>query len=371
MPNCRIWLPMCSQIRSLHRASAPTANSTETGIMTDDEEVRIQEILERMLESGSDVEDACSDFPELLPAVSKRWAQLRGLDAEIEEIFPRMEPDAGIRGELASSLSAAGSLPQIPGYEVQAVLGRGGMGVVYHALHLRLRRPVALKMLLAGVFATEMERARFRREAEAIARLQHPCIVQVYDSGDFEGRPFFTMELVERGTLASALAGTPQSASKAAALVAMLAAAMQEAHRAGIVHRDLKPGNVLLATDGTPKISDFGLAHSIQGDPTLTITGVRIGTPAYMAPEQAMGKSGTVGPPADIYALGAILYEALAGRPPFKGETPTDTERQLISQEPLPPSKLNPKVPRDVETVCLKCLQKDPTHRYGSAADLA
>jgi serine/threonine-protein kinase len=338
--------------------------------MTDHEEDRIQGILERMLESGCDAAECCGDSPELLPAVRKRWAQIRGLDAEIEAIFPRMEPGGG-HGELVSSLSAAESLPQIPGYDVHAVLGRGGMGVVYRAQHVRLRRPVALKMLLAGAFATEMERARFRREAEAIAKLQHPFIVQVYDSGDHEGRPFFTMELVEGGTLAGALASTPKSALKAAALVAMLAAAVQEAHRAGIVHRDLKPGNVLLTPDGSPKISDFGLARSIQGDPALTMSGVHVGTPAYMAPEQALGKSRTVGPAADIYALGAILYESLTGRPPFNGETPADTERQVISQDPVAPSRLNPKVPRDLEKVCLKCLQKDPARRYASAADLA
>lgn len=283
--------------------------------MTDDEEDRIQRVLQRMLESGSDAEECCGDCPELLPAVRRRWGQFRGLDAEIEAIFPRIGQEVGIRAEVFSSLLTEGSLPQIPGYDVQAILGRGGMGVVYRAQHVRLQRPVALKMLLAGAFATETERARFQREAEAIAKLQHPCIVQVYDSGDHEGRPFFTMELIEGGTLASAFASTPQPALKAAALVAMLAGAVQVAHRAGIVHRDLKPGNVLLTTDGSPKISDFGLAHSIEGDHNLTISGIRVGTPAYMAPEQALGNPRAVGAAADIYALGAVLYEALTGRP--------------------------------------------------------
>ena len=254
---------------------------------------------------------------------------------------------------------------------MQAFLGRGGMGVVYKARHRRLNRPVALKMLIAGAYAGPPERARFQREAEAVASLHHANIVAVYDVGDHEGCPYFTMELLEGGSLAQALAGTPQPARQAAALLITLAEAVQVAHQAGIVHRDLKPANILLTAEGTPKVADFGLARHFEGEPALTLSGARIGTPSYMAPEQVIGKAGTIGPAADIYALGALLYEMLTGRPPFRGETAAETERQVIHDEPVSPSRLNTKVPRDLETICLKCLSKEPQRRYASAAALA
>jgi tetratricopeptide (TPR) repeat protein len=262
-------------------------------------------------------------------------------------------------------------LPQVPGHEVEAVLGRGGMGVVCKARHVRLNRPVAVKMLLAGAYAGPDELARFRREAQTLAELGHPNVVQIYETGELDGLPYFTMELVEGGTLAEQLAGVPLPADRAAALVVTLAGAVQAAHDRGIVHRDLKPANVLLAPDGTPKISDFGVARRLGPDTELTRTGARVGTPSYMAPEQASGNSGTAGPAVDVYALGAVLYELLTGRPPFRAETAAETERQVIEEEPAPPSHLNAGVPRDLETVCLKCLHKDPRRRYARAADLA
>ncbi len=254
---------------------------------------------------------------------------------------------------------------------MQEVLGRGGMGVVYKAWHRRLQRPVAVKMLLAGPYAGPGELERFLREAETVAGLRHANIVQVHEAGEVDGRPYFTMEFVEGGSLAQKLAGTPQPARQAAALVAAVAEAVHAAHQRGIVHRDLKPGNILLTADGTPKLTDFGLARNLGGTAGLTLTGAPLGTPSYMAPEQAEGKSREVGPAADIYALGAILYELLTGRPPFRAETAAETLRQAASQDPAPPSRLNAAVSRDAETICLKCLEKDPRRRYTSAAALA
>src|SRR5262245_40694611 len=226
-------------------------------------------------------------------------------------------------------------------------------------------------MLLAGADAGPTELARFRREAEAVASLCHANIVQIYEVGDHEGRPYFTMELVDGGSLAQKLTATPPPVRWAAELVASLADAVAVAHGAGIVHRDLKPANILLTADGTPKISDFGLARRLKGEGGLTWTGTTVGTPSYMAPEQASDNAGPIGPATDVYGLGAVLYELLTGRPPFRGGNALETCRQVLSDEPVRPSRLNPRVPRDLESVCLKCLQKDPRRRYSSAAALA
>jgi outer membrane protein assembly factor BamB/predicted Ser/Thr protein kinase len=287
-------------------------------------------------------------------------------------------PDAATLPPSGVAPGRAGERPVVAGYEVLDELGRGGMGVVYKARQLGLNRLVALKMILAGSHAGPVELARFRAEAEAVARLQHPNIVQVYDVGEQDGRPFFSLEFVEGGSLASRLDGTPLPGRQAAQLVETLARAVHAAHQRGIVHRDLKPGNILLTADGTPKIADFGLAKQLDREKGQTATGAVLGTPSYMAPEQAGGLSSDakatgsrIGPAADTYALGAILYELLTGRPPFRAETPLDTILQVLSTEPVPPRLLQPKVPRDLETVCLKCLEKDPVRRDGSAEELA
>jgi serine/threonine-protein kinase len=261
--------------------------------------------------------------------------------------------------------------PVLPDYEILGELGRGGMGTVYKARQGRLNRLVALKTLRAGLADDAEAQARFRREAEAVARLQHPHIVQIHAIGGEEGPcPYLALEFVAGGSLTNRFAGAPQPPREAARLVAVVAEALHFAHERHIVHRDLKPANVLLAEDGTPKVTDFGLAKEL-GDPQgQTRTGAVLGTPSYMAPEQAEGRK-DVGVPADVYALGAILYELLTGRPPFRGATPLDTLEQVRTQEPVPPRRLQPKVPRDLEVICLKCLEKEPRHRYASAAALA
>jgi eukaryotic-like serine/threonine-protein kinase len=327
---------------------------------------RVRELLKELLESRGTPEEVCRACPELLPQVRAGWQRLRALQIEVGAMFPEPTSSNGANGYVLPSTE----VPQICGYDVQEVLGRGGMGIVYKAWHLRLNRLVALKMLLAGTYAAPHERARFQREAQAVARLKHANIVQVYDVGDSDGRPYFTMEYLESGSLSQSLAGAPQPSRDAAEFVATLAMAVQAAHESGIVHRDLKPANILLAEDGAPKITDFGIARQQDDGAGLTQTGIAVGTPSYMAPEQVIGTAETIGPAADIYGLGAILYEMLTGRPPFRGETAAETERQVIHDEPVPPSRLNTRVPRDLETICLKCLNKDPQRRYASASAL-
>jgi tetratricopeptide (TPR) repeat protein/predicted Ser/Thr protein kinase len=260
---------------------------------------------------------------------------------------------------------------EVPGYEILGELGRGGMGVVYKAKQTGLKRTVALKMVLAGGHASESGIARFKAEAEAVARFQHPNIVQIYEIGEHEGRPYFSMEFVDGGSLHGKLGGNPQPVRESAEMLTVLARGIHAAHVAGIVHRDLKPANILLAKDGTPKVTDFGLAKQLDEASQLSQTGDVMGTPSYMAPEQAAGRVKQIGPPADVYALGAILYEMLTGRPPFKSETAMDTMLQVLYADPVPPSFLRAKLPRDVETICMKCLQKDPAQRYATALALA
>jgi eukaryotic-like serine/threonine-protein kinase len=293
-------------------------------------------------------------------------------------------------------------LPVVPGYEIVAELGRGGMGVVYLARQCSLKRQVALKMILAGPHAAPTARARFRTEAEAAARLQHPNIVQIYEIGEHDGRPFLSLEYVAGGSLAQKLAGTAQPQREAALLVEILARAVHYTHQRGIIHRDLKPSNILLENSEnergetriqrlsadlirahppdprfaalhsfTPKITDFGVAKLVDQGGGPTRTEALIGTPNYMSPEQAAGSTKQIGVPADVYSLGAILYELLTGRAPFRGTSVLDTLEQVRTQEPVPPRRLHGHVSRDLETICLRCLEKEPGNRYPSALELA
>jgi WD40 repeat protein/tRNA A-37 threonylcarbamoyl transferase component Bud32 len=319
---------------------------------------------------------AAADYLRRFPQYADRFRQQLELHralagSALTAARPSKRSQVETPGDLAPEAVPGSPPPSVAGYEVLAELGRGGMGVVYKARHLKLKRLVALKMILAGGHAGARELDRFRREAEAVARLQHPNIVQIYDVGEQEGRPFISLELLDGGSLADKLIGTPRPPGAAAQLVETLARAVHAAHQQNLIHRDLKPANVLFAADGTPKITDFGLARLTDGASGQTQDGAILGTPSYMAPEQARGRGAALTPAADTYALGAILYECLTGRPPFQAATPLETIFLVVTQEPVPPGRLQLKLPRDLETICLKCLRKEPDRRYQSALDLA
>jgi serine/threonine protein kinase len=305
-------------------------------------------------ELPDNVLDAVSEHLEGCPRCE---AQARAMDGLSDPVI------AGIRRSATAPTTPSDVPPERIGhYVILSEIGRGGMGVVYRAHHEHLRRDVALKMLLAGPSADRDERVRFRAEAEAVARLQHPHIVQIFEVGEHDAglggpRPYVALEYVDGGSLATRLAGRPQPPGQAASWLEPLARAVDYAHQQGVVHRDIKPSNVLLTPDDRPKLCDFGVAKILGGSDLKTRSGTLIGTVEYMAPEQAEGK-GVVGPPADIYALGALLYATLTGRPPFQGASLLDTLQQIQAQEPVSPRRLQPTVPRDLETICLKCLQK-------------
>lgn len=256
-------------------------------------------------------------------------------------------------------------------YELLDEIGRGGMGVVFKARHKELDRLVAIKMILASHLATPEQVERFYHEARAAAKLTHPQIVGIHDVGQTHGQHYFAMDFVSGPSLSQLLADGPLDPTQAARLVFAVARAVSHLHGQGIVHRDLKPSNVLLDEEGRPRVTDFGLAKMLQSDGRMTRTGAIVGTPGYMSPEQASGRGGEVGPLSDVYALGAILYELLTGRPPFQGETPLDTLVQVLEGEPPRPSHLREGIPRTLELICLKCLERSPQNRYMSASALA
>jgi len=310
------------------------------------------------------------DYLTMFPQLAERPAVVASL-REAERAFALRLAEAPPRRpspDVSGAAAGADELPSLPGYDCLSEVGRGGMAVVYRAVDRRLGRTVAIKTVRPG--ADRDERERLRREAEAVAALQHPNVVQVLQVFEHEGRLFVVSEFVPGGTLAARAAGAPMAADEAAALVEILADAVAWAHARGIIHRDLKPTNVLLAEDGTPKISDFGLAKRVGEDSELTRTGIVAGSPCYMAPEQIEDAMGA-GPPADVWSLGAILYDLLTGRPPFRGTTVIETLDLVRTADPVAPRRLVPKLPRDLETICLACLRKEPTRRPPSAEALS
>ena len=322
-----------------------------------------------------------ASYPEFAAELAEFFADAARVDSLAVSLRSRTHSSAGGLGSTATidfqgpgpkGTRPSSRLQKVFGdYELQDVLGRGGMGVVYRARQKSLNRPVALKMIRAGLLASPTMVERFRNEAEVTATLDHPHILPIYDVGEHEGQPYFTLKLVEGGSLASQLNRYRDNPRGAAQLVRILAEAVHHAHQHGILHRDLKPSNIVLDHEGRPYITDFGLARHMQRLTDLTPTGDLLGTPAYLAPEQITGRSADLTTATDVYGLGAILYSLLTGRPPFQEATILATLRRVVDRDPEPPAASNRLVDRDLQTICLKCLEKDPSHRYGSAAELA
>ena len=291
-------------------------------------------------------------------------AVARGMASESEDVYP----------DSAASRAAVPPLEVIRyfgDYELLDELGRGGMGVVYRARQCSLNRLVAVKMLLAGFLADQHDVERFHREAEAAANLRHPNIVAIHEVGEHEGRHYFSMDLIDGPSLATIIRDSPLPWRKAVEYVRIVSEAVAYSHAHETLHRDLKPSNILIDAEGQPHVTDFGLAKRVGSDVDLTATGAAIGTASYMSPEQARGQHDAVGRASDVYSLGATLYDLLTGRPPFRAETPVATLHAVIHDEPVPPRRLSPSIERDLDTICLKCLDKDPSRRYRSAHDLA
>jgi hypothetical protein len=314
-----------------------------------------------------DIEAVARSHPELAGELQALWGAVMVADAIASHATTSLPPRRR-REQEAPPLES----PRVFGdYELLEEIGRGGMGVVYRARQISLGRIVAVKMILRGTFASPEDLARFHAEAQAAARLDHPNIVPVYEVGEVDGQPYFSMKYVEGTTLARLLADGPMMPREAAAILLPVARAIHLAHQQKLLHRDLKPSNILIDVDGQPHVTDFGLAKRITDETGQTHTGAVVGTPAYMAPEQAGGLRRDIGPPSDVYSLGSILYQMLTGRPPFQAASPVDTLLMVLEQDPVPPRLLNAKADRDLEMVALKCLQKPPDLRYPTAEALA
>ncbi|MCG8587613.1 MAG: serine/threonine protein kinase [Pirellulales bacterium] len=335
-------------------------------------EKRLAELLDDLLDRQAagefvDIEAVCNESPELAPDLRELWGAVMVADA----VAGFEDSLSDVEGPTDDELEAV-ELPRAFGdYNLVEELGRGGMGVVYRGRQSSLDRTVAIKMISRGRLASSEDLARFRAEAEATAKLDHPAIVPVYEVGEHAGQPYFSMKYIAGETLSDRLADGPLPPREAARLLSRVARAIEFAHARGILHRDLKPANILIDADGQPHITDFGLAKRIDADVDLTTSGAILGTPMYMAPEQAAGTRGELSPATDVYSLGSILYQMLTGRPPFQAATPVDTILLLLEQDPPPPHVLNPKVDRDLEMIALRCLQKPAELRYASAAALA
>lgn len=315
-------------------------------------------------------ERMCAENPDFADELRQLWGAV--LVAEVAGYDSRSASDKPQAGETAQRLATLPPLPfSIGDYELQQEIGHGGMGVVFRAEQISLRRDVALKMILPGKGTSAADIARFRAEAEAVAKLNHPGIVPVHEVGEWEGRPYFSMKYIAGQTLAQKLSAGPLPAREAAQLMLDVCRAIQHAHEQGVLHRDLKPSNILLDLEGQSHVTDFGLAKQIEASASLTRTGAILGTPSYMAPEQAAGARGQVGPGTDVYSLGSILYHMLTGRPPFQAASPVDTVLLLLEQDPVPPHVINPKCDNELELIALRCLQKPPDLRYPSAAAMA
>ena len=363
-------------------------NDRKSPLPADQYDDKLAEILAELIEGRREggkpeLEALARKYPELAAELRSLWPALM-VSEEVARAAAAVDVDAA--DPRAHTVSAGGSgsqhaeetrasaapLPRwFGGYELLEEVGRGGMGVVYRARQRSPERTVALKLIRRGDVASAADLARFRAEAESAARLDHPNIVPVYEVGEQDGQPYFTMKLVEGTTLARRLADGPLTGQEAARLLAPVCRAIQVAHEGGILHRDLKPSNVLIDRDGIPHVTDFGLAKRVETAESLTQSGAVLGTPSYMAPEQAAGDRGRITAATDVYSLGGILYETLTGRPPFLAATPVETVLQVLEQEPLPPRLLNPQADPELEMVALKCLQKPPELRYASAAALA